>query len=131
MCYLPNIATCENQENVNIRQTDTRQSNRYVPLCFAGDTKKGCYNSMDEYLILCIMCSNKGHTYFENEEYLLKVCRQYEEYLLKVCRQYAPMRAWGVKSRMCPPYPQRDRKRRLNGVVCRNHRIKRVVPCRC
>ena len=37
------------------------------------------------------------------------------------------MRAWGVKSRMCPPYPQRDRKRRLNGAVCRNHRIKRVV----
>ena len=37
----------------------------------------------------------------------------------------------GVKSRMCPPYPQRDRKRRLNGAVCRNHRIKRVVPCRC
>ena len=36
-----------------------------------------------------------------------------------------------VKSRMCPPYPQRDRKRRLNGAVCRNHRIKRVVPCRC
>ena len=32
---------------------------------------------------------------------------------------------------MCPPYPQRDRKRRLNGAVCRNHRIKRVVPCRC
>ena len=44
---------------------------------------------------------------------------------------YAPMRAWGVKSRMCPPYPQRDRKRRLNGAVCRNHRINRVVPCRC
>ena len=43
----------------------------------------------------------------------------------------SPMRAWGVKSRMCPPYPQRDRKRRLNGAVCRNHRIKRVVPCRC
>ena len=37
----------------------------------------------------------------------------------------------GVKSRMCPPYPQCDRKRRLNGAVCRNHRIKRVVPCRC
>ena len=45
--------------------------------------------------------------------------------------QFSPMRAWGVKSRMCPPYPQRDRKRRLNGAVCRNHRIKRVVPCRC
>ena len=43
----------------------------------------------------------------------------------------APLRARGVKSRMCPPYPQRDRKRRLNGAVCRNHRIKRVVPCRC
>ena len=44
---------------------------------------------------------------------------------------YPPVRARGVKSRMCPPYPQRDRKRRLNGAVCRNHRIKRVVPCRC
>ena len=32
-----------------------------------------------------------------------------------------PVRARGVKSRMCPPYPQRDRKRRLNGAVCRNH----------
>ena len=32
---------------------------------------------------------------------------------------------------MCPPYPQRDRKRRLIGAVCRNHRIKRLVPCRC
>ena len=29
---------------------------------------------------------------------------------------------------MCPPYPQRDRKRRLNGAVCRNHRIKRFGP---
>ena len=37
----------------------------------------------------------------------------------------------GVKSRVCLPYPQRDRRRRLNGAVCRNHRIKRVVPCRC
>ena len=44
---------------------------------------------------------------------------------------FTPVRARGVKSRMCPPYPQRDRKRRLNGAVCRNHRIKRVVPCRC
>ena len=40
-------------------------------------------------------------------------------------------RARGFKSRMCPQYPQLDRKRRLNGAVCRNHRIKRVVPCRC
>ena len=46
-------------------------------------------------------------------------------------RHKTPVRARGGKSRMCPPYPQRDRKRRLNGAVCRNHRIKRVVPCRC
>ena len=32
---------------------------------------------------------------------------------------------FGSLSRMCPPYPQRDRKRRLNGEMCRNHRIKR------
>ena len=44
------------------------------------------------------------------------------------CFQYKIM---GVKSRMCPPYPNRDRKRRLIGAVCRNHRIKRVVPWRC
>ena len=31
----------------------------------------------------------------------------------------------GGLSRECaPPYPKRDRKRRLNGAVCRNHRIK-------
>ena len=36
-----------------------------------------------------------------------------------------------VKSRMCRPHPQRDRKRRLNGAVCQNHRIKKVVPRRC
>ena len=32
---------------------------------------------------------------------------------------------------MCPRYPRRDCKWRLNGAVCRNCRIKRVVPCRC
>ena len=37
----------------------------------------------------------------------------------------------GVKWRMCHSYPQRDRKRRLNGAVCRIHRIKRMAPCRC
>ena len=45
-----------------------------------------------------------------------------------------PVPPWGPGglSRECaPPYPQRDRKRRLNGAVCRNHRIKRLVPCRC
>ena len=42
-----------------------------------------------------------------------------------------PCEGPGVKTRMCPPYPQRDRKRRLNWAVCRNHRIKRLVPCRC
>ena len=51
--------------------------------------------------------------------------------LLQLSRKLLPHEGLGVKSRMCPPYPQRDRKRRLNGVVCRNHRIKRVVPCRC
>ena len=50
-----------------------------------------------------------------------------QEAFPKIC----PHEGLGVKSRMCPPYPQRDRKRRLNGAVCRNHRIKRVVPCRC
>ena len=37
----------------------------------------------------------------------------------------------GLSLECAPPYPQRDRKRRLNGAVCRNHRIKRLVPCRC
>ena len=45
---------------------------------------------------------------------------------------YGPPWGPGGLSRECaPPYPQRDRKRRLNGAVCRNHRIKRLVPCRC
>ena len=46
------------------------------------------------------------------------------------CR-LSPVRARGVKWRMCPPYPERDRKSRRIGAMCRNHRIKRVVLCRC
>ena len=39
-------------------------------------------------------------------------------------KRIIPREGLGVKPRMCPPYPKRDRKRRLNGAVCRNHRIK-------
>ena len=44
---------------------------------------------------------------------------------------YPPWGPGGLSRECAPPYPQRDRKRRLNGAVCRNHRIKRLVPCRC
>ena len=47
------------------------------------------------------------------------------------CKASSPVRARGLSRECAPPYPQRDRKRRLNGAVCRNHRIKRLVPCRC
>ena len=36
--------------------------------------------------------------------------------------------AGGLSREICPPYPPACRKRRVNGAVCRNHR---VVPCRC
>ena len=47
MCRLQNIAMCDYQESATTRQTDRRtdrqtdagQSDPYVPLCFAGDTK--------------------------------------------------------------------------------------------
>ena len=47
MCCLRNIAMRDYQESVNTGQTDgrtdgqtdARQSDPYVPLCFAGDTK--------------------------------------------------------------------------------------------
>ena len=53
--------------------------------------------------------------------------RQVLNILKQVClcrADHFPREGPGVNSRMCPPYPQRDRKRRLNGAVCRNHRIK-------
>ena len=52
---------------------------------------------------------------------------------LSVCLSVksTPVRARGLSRECAPLYPQRDRKRRLNGAVCRNHRIKRLVPCRC
>ena len=37
----------------------------------------------------------------------------------------------GLKVGNTSSVSQACRKRRLNGAVCRNHRIKRVVPCRC
>ena len=56
----------------------------------------------------------------------------YTSILLNLLRlTFPPVRARGVKSGMCPPYPQRDRKRRLIWALCRNHRIKRLVPYRC
>ena len=39
MCRLRNIAMRDYQESVTTRQTDAGQSDTYVPLCFAGDTK--------------------------------------------------------------------------------------------
>ena len=41
--------------------------------------EKGRYNSTERHQRLCIMCSNKGYTYIENEEHLLKVCCQYDD----------------------------------------------------
>ena len=44
MCRLRNIAMRDYQESVTTRQKEARQSDPYVPLCFAGDTKsKSCY----------------------------------------------------------------------------------------
>ena len=39
MCRLQNIAMQDYQKSVTTGQTDARQSDPYVPLCFAGDTK--------------------------------------------------------------------------------------------
>ena len=39
MCRLQNIAMRDYQESVTTRQTDAGQSDPYVPLCFAGNTK--------------------------------------------------------------------------------------------
>ena len=62
-------------------------------------------------------------------KFTFKVFRKWS----KTFRQFVhlPREGPDMTSIMCPPDPHRDRKRRLNGAVCRNHRIKRVVPCRC
>ena len=40
MCRLRNIAMGDYQESGTIGQTDAGQSDPYVPLCFAGETKR-------------------------------------------------------------------------------------------
>ena len=40
MCRLRNIAMCDYQESATTGQTDTGQSDPYVSICFAGDTKR-------------------------------------------------------------------------------------------
>ena len=59
------------------------------------------------------------------------VCISDRDKVFSVRDSSHPVRARGLSREYAPPYPQRDRKRRLNGAVCRNHRIKRLVPCRC
>ena len=89
-----------------------------------GVQQNGKYFSGNRPLMAILVCT-KEHEWNSKGQH-------WQSYTgLQVLTDMTPMRAWGVKSRMCPPYPQRDRKRRLNGAVCRNHRIKRVVPCRC
>ena len=39
MCRMQNIDMRDYQESVTTGQTDARQSDSYVPLCFAGDPK--------------------------------------------------------------------------------------------
>ena len=39
ICGRRNISMRDYQESVNIGQTDAGQSDAYLPLCFAGDTK--------------------------------------------------------------------------------------------
>ena len=83
---------------------------------------------------------------YMHKPYIINRCRDVKQHTLQVnahaCICIGSVDLWGTGnpregpggglSRECaPPYPQRDRKRRLNGAVCRNHRIKRLVPCRC
>ena len=57
MCRLRNTAMRDYQESGTTRQThaqtdrqtDAGQSNPYVPLCFAGDTKMYTYNQTHRY----------------------------------------------------------------------------------
>ena len=42
MCRLQSIAMLDYQGSVTTRQTDAGQSDSYVLLCFAGDTKITC-----------------------------------------------------------------------------------------
>ena len=68
----------------------------------------------------------KIHTQFYSE-----LIAQALKYGIILSLPLTPVRARGLSRECAPPYPQRDRIRRLNGAVCRNHRIKRLVPCRC
>ena len=75
---------------------------------------------------------DKNNANIHNNIYLKMVMRNaLTMYVHSYVRQdITPVRARGLSRECAPPYPQRDRKRRL-GAVCRNHRIKRLVPCRC
>ena len=65
MCRLPNTAMRDYQESVTTGQTDgqtdARQSDPYVPLCFAGNTKRRALQrvvsvhnpTFDKYLDFC------------------------------------------------------------------------------
>ena len=63
MCHLRNIAIRDYQESVTTGHTDTHthtqtdgqteagQSDPYVPLCFAGDTKNGTMNGVLQFYV--------------------------------------------------------------------------------
>ena len=67
-----NITMCDYQESVTTgqtdRQTDAGQSYPYVPLCFAGNTKRICNKIMqdNDFLFHCYACF---HPSFETLRY--------------------------------------------------------------
>ena len=54
MCRLRNIAMRDCQESVTTGQTDAGQSDPYVLLCFAGDTKM--YKSLNFCFVHILLC---------------------------------------------------------------------------
>ena len=60
--------------------------------------------------------------YSEDSTLVLSLCSPWGPwgFKMRVDPPYRPREGPGVKSRMCPPYPQHDRKRRLNGAVLKS-----------
>ena len=87
MCHLRNVAMREYQESVTTgqtdrqtvgrtdRQTDTGQIDPYVPLCFAGDTKRPWLLSahLNSHLIYTFDISHGSLVRFSAERYIFNL----------------------------------------------------------
>ena len=132
VAYVANNTMIVNLSNMPLPREETAQLYPWLFVQMAHHFRKTSIKIDSCASDFCVprKCHNTTHNLVQKKMQIVAYVAN-NTMIVKLSNMPLPSEDPGVRPRMCPPYPQRVVKRRLNGAVCRNHRIKRLVPCRC